>query len=146
MSIDNDIEAALACGTALWDASGKTIERWELAIMLAIAGRESGWDPKAVQPGAPIGSPLVGVGAWQQTPGTQADLDLATAAEGAWALMRRGPNPFEPWNITPDGFGLIYATGTLPGGQTVREVLPTNYQYLVGGVAAGLTWPYGHAL
>jgi hypothetical protein len=61
-------------------------------------------------------------------------------------MNRTAGQPFEPWNVDASGFNLIFATGTLPGGQVVREVLPTAYQYFVGALAAGLTWPYGHAL
>jgi Transglycosylase SLT domain len=147
MAINDDIKAAIACGVALYNASNKKIQRAELGIMLAIAGRESGWDPKAVQAGAPIGSPYVGVGVWQITPGTEAELDINTNARAAWALMERDPySPYEPWNLEPDGLTLIYAMGTIPGGGTVREVPPSPYQYLVGGIAAGLTFPYGDAL
>lgn len=147
MTIQTDTIAAIACGTALWEVSGKRIERPSLAVMLAIAGRESNWDPNAQQAGGTIGAPGVGIGAWQITPGDRADFDLTNNATVAWGLMQRDPSsPFEPWNLTPDGFGLIYPVATLPDGQEVATVLPTPYQYLVGGLAAGLTFPYGHAL
>jgi hypothetical protein len=123
------------------------IRRTDLATMLAIGGRESDWDPDAVQQGGEIGAPGVGVGWLQITPGTVADRDVNVCAATGWAYMNRDPgNPFEPWNLTADGFNLIFSTATLPGGGIVRTVLPSSYQYQVGGIAAGLVFPYGHAL
>ena len=136
-----DLDNAVVAGRALYQASAGRITQEALAIMLAVAGQQSNWQ-SVVQPGGAIGDPLVGVGIWQITPGTEADLDPLVNAQSAWWLMRRDPaNPYEPWNLRADGHTLIWATGTLPGGATVAENPPSEYQYEVGAQAAALAWP-----
>jgi hypothetical protein len=121
-------------------ASGGKITQGGLVVMLAIAGQQSAWQ-SVVQAGGNIGDPLVGVGIWQITPGTEADLDPLVNAQAAWVLMQRDPeNPYEPWNLQPDGRTLIWATGRLPGGGSIAVWPPTDYQYEIATQAAALVW------
>jgi hypothetical protein len=117
-----------AAAAALYDASGGKITRAQLAIMTAIAGRESGWGSAnpitvngvtgTIQHGygpSDIGSPGVGIGEWQITPGTVADLGLAQNAKDAWAKMaaslKASGNPFAPWEMNADGSARSYGNG-----------------------------------
>jgi len=132
----SDQANADAAALALYRASGGRIKPDALAVMVAIAGRESGWDPGAVQEPGPVGAPLIGVGLWQITPGTENDLTPDGCAASAWALMNRDPSsPFEPWNLQPDGRTLIYAWAQTPAGP-VRTYPPSSYEYQVGATAA----------
>lgn len=80
----------------------------DLTIAVAITMPESGADSTAVQNGGPIGAPLVGVGLWQITPGTQADLDPATNAAHAFAKYQGAGNTFSPWTTFVGGQYLAY--------------------------------------
>jgi len=133
----------LAAAEALYQASGGQISQAALAVMTAIAGRESTWTPSAVQPGGQIGDAYVGVGEWQITPGTSADLDLETNAREAWAKMEGQADPFAPWNIGPSGNTLIDQYGTLPGGAQVQEHLPSADDYAQGQAAAAVVFQSG---
>ena len=137
----SDQANADAAALALYRASGGRITPGALAVMVAIAGRESGWDPGAVQEPGPVGAPLIGVGLWQITPGTANDLTPDGCAAAAWALMNRDPSsPFEPWNLQPDGRTLIYAWAQTPAGP-VRTYPPSSYEYQVGATAAANVYP-----
>lgn len=131
---------AVIAAQVLYAASGGKITEPVLAVMVAVAGQQSAWQ-SVVQPGGVIGDPLVGVGIWQITPGTVADLDPLVNAQAAWALMQRDPNnPYEPWNLQPDGHTLIWATGSLPGGGSIAVHPPTDYQYEIATQAAAQVW------
>lgn len=131
----NDLDNAIAAGKMLYQASSGRIPETTLAIMLAICGRESGWNPSAVQAGGEIGSPLIGVGLWQITPGTEEDLSPLTNAEATWAKMTAQANPFAPWNLEPDGKTLIFSVAQTPSGP-VPTVPPSAYEYTIGSAAA----------
>jgi hypothetical protein len=136
----SDLANAVIAAQALYAASGGKITEPVLAVMVAVAGQQSAWQ-SVVQPGGAIGDPLVGVGIWQITPGTVADLDPFVCAQATWALMQRDPNnPYEPWNLQPDGHTLIWATGSLPGGGSIAVHPPTDYQYEIATQAAAQVW------
>lgn len=136
----SDLSNAYQAALALYQASGQQISEDELAVMTAIAGRESTWNPGAIQPGGYAGEAGVGVGEWQITPGTQDDLDLQQNAMDAWQKALGGESssndPYEAWNITSSGDSLIYSTATLPGGGTTGTVLPSPQDYQIGQEAA----------
>lgn len=86
----------------------------DLVIATAITEPESGADSTAVQNGGPIGASLVGVGLWQVTPGTQADLDPATNAAHAFAKYRAA-HGFSPWTTYVGGEYLAFMAWAAQG-------------------------------
>jgi hypothetical protein len=136
----SDLSNAVIAAQALYRASGGKITQNGLVTMVAVAGQQSAWQ-SVVQAGGNIGDPLVGVGIWQITPGTEADLDPFVCAQATWILMQREPNnPYEPWNLQADGRTLIWQFGKEPDGTMVQIHPPTDYQYEIAEQAAAVVW------
>lgn len=87
----------------------------DLVIAVAITMPESGATTTAVQNGGPIGAPLVGVGLWQITPGTTADLDPLTNAQHAYAKYVGAGRKFTPWTTYTGGQYLAWMAWAAAG-------------------------------
>lgn len=73
----------------------------DLTIAVALTMPESGADTTAVQQNEPPA--LTGVGLWQLTPGTPADLDPLTNAKAAYAKYLAAGHAFTPWTTFTGG-------------------------------------------
>lgn len=73
----------------------------DLVVAVSLTMPESGADTTAVQQGQPAA--LTGVGLWQLTPGTPADLDPLTNAKAAYAKYVAAGNSFTPWTTFTGG-------------------------------------------
>ncbi len=73
----------------------------DLVTAVAITMPESGADTTAVQQNEPPA--LTGVGLWQLTPGTPADLDPLTNAKAAYAKYVASGHAFSPWTTFTGG-------------------------------------------
>lgn len=73
----------------------------DLVIITAISIPESGADSSAIQQNEPPF--LTGVGLFQITPGTPADLDPLTNAQAAFAKYQGAGNTFMPWTTFTGG-------------------------------------------